>query len=74
LGKKFQKKIQNFGKDFNVKSQQKTKLKKKQKIQFFSKENLFFYFFSNSYFVMENRQIESKTSQKWQKYVFTSHL
>ena len=38
LGKKFQKKIQNFGKDFSVKSREKTKLKKKQKIQFFSKK------------------------------------
>ena len=38
LGKKFQKKIQNFGKDFSVKSREKIKLKRKQKIKFFSKK------------------------------------
>ena len=34
MGEKFQKKIQNFGKDFSVKSREKTKLKKNKKFNF----------------------------------------
>ena len=36
--KSFKKKIQNFGKDFIVKSQEKTKLKKNKKYNFFRKK------------------------------------
>ena len=45
MGKKFQKKIKNFGKDFSVKSREKTKLKKNKKSNFFRKKNDFFIFF-----------------------------
>ena len=63
MGKKLQKKIQNFGKDFSVKSREKTKLKKNKKSNFLRKKNDFFIFFSNSYFFMENKQIGPKIGQ-----------
>ena len=60
--KSFKKKIQNFSKDFNVKSREKTKLKKKQKIQFFSKKKMIFLFFFQFVFFHGNRQIGPKIS------------
>ena len=58
MGKKFQKKIQNFGKDFSVKSREKIKLKKNKKSNFFRKKNDFFIVFPIR--IMENRQIGPK--------------
>jgi len=54
------KKIHNRGKDFIVKSREKTKLKKTKNPIFPAKKNDFFIFFFNSYFFMENRQIDPK--------------
>ena len=64
MGKKFQKKIQNFGKDFSVKSREKTKLKKKQKIQFFSKKKKKFVFFFQFVFFHGK---QTNWTQNWPK-------
>jgi hypothetical protein len=64
LGKKFQKQIQNFGKDFSVKSREKTKLKKKQKIQFFSKKKMIFLFFFQFVFLHGK---QTNWTQNWPK-------
>jgi hypothetical protein len=50
LGKKFQKKILNSGKDFSVKSREKTKLKKNKKFNFFQKKMIFLFFFQFVFF------------------------
>jgi hypothetical protein len=75
LNKKFRKKIQNFGKDFNVKKREKTKFQKKTKNPiFFGKKNDFLLFFPIHFLFMENKQIRPKNDQKLQKDVFMSHL
>ena len=48
--KSFKKKIQNFGKDFSVKSLEKIKLKKNKKSNFFRKKMIFLFFFQFVFF------------------------
>jgi hypothetical protein len=64
LGKKFQKQIQNFSKDFSVKSREKTKLKKNKKSNFFREKKWFFYFFSKFVFFHGK---QTNWSQNWPK-------
>ena len=63
MGKKFLKKILNFGKDFSVKSREKTKLKKNKKSNFFRKKNDFFIFFPIRIFSWK----QTNWSQNWPK-------
>ena len=58
--KSFKKKKKKFGKDFSVKSREKKKLKKTKNPIFPEKKMIFLFFFFNSYFFMENRQIDPK--------------
>ena len=63
MGKKFQKKIQNFGKDFSVKSREKTKLKKNKKSNFFRKKNDFFIFFPIRIFSWKTDKLDPKLAK-----------
>ena len=63
MGEKFQKKIQNFGKDFSVKSREKIKLKKTKNPIFFEKKNDFFIFFQFVFFHGK----QTNWSQNWPK-------
>ena len=63
MGKKFQKKIQNFGKDFSVKSREKIKLKKNKKSNFFRKKNDFFIVFPIRIFSWETDKLVPKLAK-----------
>jgi hypothetical protein len=63
LGKKFQKKIQNFGKDFSVKSREKTKLKKNKKSNFFRKKKKFCIFFPIRIFSWKTDKLDPKLAK-----------
>jgi hypothetical protein len=64
LSKKFQKKIQNFGKDFSVKSREKTKLKKNKKSNFFQKKKIICVFCFQFVFFHGK---QTNWTQNWQK-------
>ena len=76
MGKKF-KKIQNFNKDFNVKSRKKTKLKKNKKSNFFRKKNNFCIFFLIRIFSWKTDKLDPKLAksgksmclQRWANHV-----
>ena len=57
MGKKFQ----NFGKDFSVKSREKTKLKKNKKSNFFRKKNNFWIFFPIRVFSWKTDKLDPKS-------------
>ena len=63
MGEKFQKKIQNFGKDFSVKSREKIKLKKNKKSNFFRKKNDFFIVFPIRIFSWETDKLVPKLAK-----------
>ena len=63
MGKKFQKKIQNFGEDFSVKSREKTKLKKNKKSNFFRKKNDFFIFFPIRIFSWKTDKLDPQSAK-----------
>ena len=63
MGKKFQKKIQNFGKDFSVKSREKTKLKKTKNPIFFEKKIIFIVFFPIRIFSWKTDKLDPKLAK-----------
>ena len=63
MGKKFQKKILNFGKDLSVKSREKTKLKKNKKYNFFRKEMIFLFFFPIRIFSWKTNKLDPKLAK-----------
>ena len=63
MGKKFQKKIQNFGKDFSVKSREKTTLKTTKNPIFFEKKIIFVFFFKFVFFHGK----QTNWTQNWPK-------
>ena len=58
-----QKQIQNFGKDFSVKSREKIKLKKNKKSNFFRKKNDFFIVFPIRIFSWETDKLVPKLAK-----------